>query len=112
MSSMVTCYFVASILVFIPTFNANLNKRLGYWIVRILSYIYLAGKLTILIIMLVNVQNSYYLNWESNKCDSLKGLTVFWLVWNYIITIIGFIYAIVFVGSDCCDDFYEYDFDY
>ena len=107
---MVICYFVVSLLLIIPTINANLNKRWAFWMVKCLTYLYLIGKITVLLIMLINIQGSYNNDWNDNTCDSLKGLTLFWLIWNYCLIPITFIYGISFIGSDCCD--YYNDFDY
>ena len=113
MSLMVSCYFAVTLLLIIPAINTNLNRRWTFCLVKCLTYLYLIGKITVLLIMLINVQGGYSDDWSYNTCDSLKGLTLFWLIWNYFLISITFIYGIVFIGSDCCDDNYDsYDFDY
>ena len=73
-------------------------------------FLYLIGKLTILILMLVYVQKKYYEDWEYNICENLKSLTLTWLVWNYIMVCLSFIFFCVYIGSACCDnDYDEYD---
>ena len=73
-------------------------------------FLYLVGKITILILMLVYVQTKYYQDWEFNTCEHIKPLTLTWLVWNYIMVCLSFIFFIVYIGSACCDDEYdEYD---
>ena len=112
MALMVTCYFVVALLLIIPTINTNLNKRWCYWIVKCFTYLYLIGKMTVLLIMIVNIQKSYYLTFEDTVCESIENLTLFWLIWNYFLLSITFIYSISFIASSCCDDYYEYDYDY
>ena len=110
---MVSCYFAVTLLLIIPAINTYLNRRWTFCLVKCLTYLYLIGKITVLLIMLINVQGSYNNDWDDNICDSLKSCTLFWLIWNYFLISITFIYGIVFIGSDCCDDNYDsYDFDY
>ena len=55
--------------------------------------------------MVIQVQKEYNENWENNKCELLKSLTLFWLILNYILNfgllalviIIGFIYVILYL---------------
>ena len=55
--------------------------------------------------MVIQVQIEYNENWENNKCELLKSLTLFWLILNYILNfgllalviIIGFIYVILYL---------------
>ena len=67
--------------------------------------------MTVLLIMIINIQKSYYLSWEDTTCDNIEGLTLFWLIWNYFLISITFIYSIAFVASSCCDDYNSYDYD-
>ena len=60
---------------------------------------------TFSIVMVIQVQIEYNENWENNKCELLKSLTLFWLILNYVlnfgllalIIIIGFIYFILYL---------------
>ena len=68
--------------------------------------LYILAKLGLGITMLVFIQGDYYGNWEDNSCSTLKPLTLFWLIWNYIIISISSILGLVyFVGGliECCD---------
>ncbi len=55
--------------------------------------------------MVIQVQIEYNENWENNKCELLKSLTLFWLILNYVLNfgllalviIIGFIYFILYL---------------
>jgi len=61
--------------------------------------------------MLIFVQNDYYESWENNICPNLKPLTTFWLIWNYIIISLSFIYSIIHIASSTCDYYDENDYD-
>ena len=55
--------------------------------------------------MVIQVQIEYNENWENNRCELLKSLTLFWLILNYVLNfgllalviIIGFIYFILYL---------------
>ena len=111
MSAMAVCYFVTALLILIPVLNTCLNKGSYFCCVKFLLFLYLAGKFTILIIMLVYVQTAYYKSWDENLCDHLKGFTLFWLIWNYIILSLSFIYFISYIIGGCCEAYDEYDYD-
>ena len=111
MALLVICYFVIGILLLIPVLSTCLNKYYCFIFLKIINVLYLAGKLTVLIIMIANVQSDYYRNWEDNICDNLKPLTTFWLIWNYIMMSFTFIYSICYIASSTCDSYDDYDFD-
>ena len=111
MAVLVICYFVIGILLLIPLLSIYLNKYYHFIFVKIINVLYLAGKLTVLIIMIVYVQSDYNRNWEDNTCDNLKPLTTFWLVWNYIIMSLTFIFFISYIASSTCDSYDDYDYD-
>ena len=75
-----------------------------------MMFLYIVGKLTILIIMLVNVQKKYNLSWELNTCDHLQHMIKFWIIWNYIMVSATGIFFFAYIGICICDDEYdEYD---
>ena len=61
--------------------------------------------------MIIIVQNDSYNSWDESVCDNIKSLTTFWLVWNYIIMCLSFIYLIIYVASSTCDYYDEYDYE-
>ena len=109
--TLIICYFITGLLLLIPTLALCLNKYYCFIFVKIILILYLIGKLTILIIMLSNVQSDFYKDWNDCCCDNLKTITTFWLVWNYIIMILSFIYTIVHIASSTCDYYDENDYD-
>ena len=111
MALLVVCYFVSGILLLIPAISTTLNKYYCFIFMKIINILYLIGKLTVIIIMLANVQPDYNRNWEDNKCDNLKPLTTFWLIWNYILMSSTFIYSICYIASSTCDSYDDYDYD-
>ena len=77
--------------------------------------VYLLAKFVLMIIMLTNVQNDYYRDWEDNICEGLESWTLAWLVVNYVMLGCTFIYSLFFMGVAFCDcdyDFDEYMLDY
>ena len=65
--------------------------------------IYWWAKITLGIIMLITIQNDYYGSWDNNTCVALKPLTLFWLIWNYIIISISVFCFIIYITFPCCD---------
>ena len=107
---MVRFYFAIPFLLFIIMFNTSIKTYDCFTFIKFLMFLYLIGKITILILMLVYVQTKYYQDWEFNTCEHIKSLTLTWLIWNYIMVCVSFIFFIVYIGSACCDDEYdEYD---
>ena len=111
MSTMTICYFVTALLILIPVLNTCLNEGGCFCFVKFLLFLYLAGKFTVLIIMLVHVQNAYYKSWEENLCKDLESFTLFWLIWNYIMLSLSFIYFLTYIVGACDDSYDEYDYD-
>ena len=67
--------------------------------------VYLFIKIVIGIAMLTIIQKGYNGDWTENKCDNLKKLALFWLIYHYIsiISLILYIIAAFFralLGSD------------
>ena len=56
--------------------------------------IYLFLKIILGIIMIVIIQKGYNGDWSTNKCDNIKSLTLYWLIWHYISIISLIIYMI------------------
>ena len=108
---LVIFYFVIALLLLIPTLVTCLNQYYCFIFVKIIITLYLAGKLVFLILMLIFVQNDYYESWENNICPNLQPLTTFWLIWNYIIISLSFIYSIIHIASSTCDYYDENDYD-
>ena len=104
LSLMVTFYLAISIIMFIFAINTCIEGCRCYHAINI--GLYLLFKLGIGITMLVYIQKDYYGNWENNTCSSLKPLTIFWLVWNYILICITFILSCIFfifpILDECC----------
>ena len=101
MSLMVVFYFIISIIMVIFSFNSCFNGCRHFY-AFILS-LYLLAKLGLGITMLVYIQRDYYGSWENNVCSSLKPLTLFWLIWNYIIICITFILTCIYFIFPLCD---------
>ena len=76
----------------------------------ITNFIYLAGKLALLMIMLIYIQTDYYEPWGEVTCSHIESLTTFWLVWNYIVLSISFIYFWIFICSTFCDGYSKADY--
>ena len=108
---MAVCYFVIALLLLIPGLNTCLNEGDCFCFAKFLLFLYLAGKFTVLIIMLVHVQNGYYKSWDENNCGHLEGFTLFWLIWNYIMLSLSFIYFMTYIIGACGDDYDKYDYD-
>ena len=113
---LVTCYFVISIFLLMPTMNMCAKKCCcDFCCIPFFYTVYIIGKFVVLIIMLVNVQNDYNRSWEDNLCSELEGLTLFWLIFNYIMLGATFIYYLFFMGIAYCEcdySFDEYDIEY
>ena len=116
---LVVCYFVASIILLIPAMNLCAKKCcFDFCCVPFLYICYLIGKFTLLILMLVNVQNDYARNWNDwdiNKCPGLKEATLSWLIINYVMLGCTAVYTVFFIGIAFCDcdyDFDDYDLKY
>ena len=58
--------------------------------------LYLLGKLGLGITMIYFIQKYYNEDWNNNKCENLKSLSLFWLIWNYIIIGLTFIFALFY----------------
>ena len=58
--------------------------------------LYILSKLGLGIIMLVFIQRDFSRSWEDNTCSYLKPLTLFWLIWNYIIISLTFILGCIY----------------
>ena len=116
LASLVNCYFTISLFLLFPALNMCSKKICDdFCCIPFLYFIYLLGKLVLLIIMLAIVQTAYYKNWDDNICDGLEGWTLAWLVVNYIMLGCTFIYSLFFMGVAFCDcdyDFDEYLIDY
>ena len=99
MPGLVICYFVGSIILLLPAMNMCAKACCcDFCCVSFLHSAYLIGKLVLLIIMLVFAQLDYNKNWEENTCPELKDLTLFWLIFNYIMLAATFVYYIIFGG--------------
>ena len=100
LSLMVIFYFVISIIMFALAINTCLDCR---HINALILSIYILSKLGLGITMLVFVQGDYYGNWDDTTCSALKPLTLFWLIWNYIIICISFILGCIYFICPLCD---------
>ena len=113
---LVNCYFTISIFLLLPTMNMCAKKCcFDFCCIPFLYSIYILGKFVLMIIMLTNVQNDYKRSWDDNLCSELKGLTLFWLIFNYIMLGVTFIYYLFFMGIAYCEcdyGFDEYDIEY
>ena len=58
--------------------------------------LYLLSKLGLGITMIYFIQKDYNEDWNNNKCENLKSLSLFWLIWNYIIIGFTFIFALFY----------------
>ena len=100
MSLMVIFYFAISIMICVLALNTCLPRC--YELTAFLLVIYWLAKITLAIIMLVNIQNDYYESWEYNTCSNLKLLTLLWLIWNYIVVCISVVCLFIYVIFPCC----------
>ena len=90
--------FVCTIIAIV---DFNLDK---YYSINALL-VYVLVKLGLGMTMLVIIQHNYYNGLESNECPSLKSLTIFWLVWNYIFVLIHLIYFLFSLIFSICGHF-------
>ena len=98
---MVIFYFVISIILLVVSINTCLN---GCTIINAcIVALYILSKLGLGITMLVYIQRDYYGDWDNTICPSLKPLTLFWLIWNYIIICISFILGCIYFIFPLCD---------
>ena len=87
---------------------------IGVCIVLFLDFIYSIGKLVMLIVILILVQIKYSKNWDENTCPELEGLTLFWLIFSYIMLGVSIFYFSINIGISFCnceyfdDMYYEY----
>ena len=98
---MVIFYFVISIILFVVAINTCLDRC--YIINAGIVSLYILSKLGLGITMLVFIQRDYYGDWENTICPNLKPLTLFWLIWNYIIICISFILGCIYFIFSLCD---------
>ena len=111
---MIICYLIIAILLLIPAMTTCCNSYRAFCFVKTITTFYLISKISLQITMLVNIQNDFNDSWEYNICSSFVSWTKFWLIWNYIILALTFIYFVGFIGVAWlkCDYYDEYDFDY
>ena len=103
LSLIIILYFVYSILILINSFNAC--KYYYNYFNRIIQIIFYIAKLGLFITMIVFIQRDYngdWDNWDKNNCPSLKSLTLFWLIWNYVFNSINCIFGIVYFNLTKC----------
>ena len=100
MSLMVIFYFVISIMICVLALNTCLPRC--YELTACLLSIYWLAKISLAIIMLVNIQSDYYESWEYNTCSNLKLFTLLWLIWNYIVVCISVICLFIYIIFPCC----------
>ena len=100
MSLMVIFYFVISIMICVLALNTCLPRC--YELTAFLLFVYWLAKITLAIIMLVNIQNDYYESWEYNTCSNLKLFTLLWLIWNYIVVCVSVICLFIYIIFPCC----------
>ena len=96
-------YFVYSIMILINSINTC--KHFYKNVNRIIQIIFYLAKFGIFITMIVFIQRDYngdWDNWDNNNCPSLKSLTLFWLIWNYIFNSINFIFGIIYFNLTKC----------
>ena len=65
-----------------------------YIITGTVLLIYLFLKIILGIILLIIIQKGYNGDWSLNKCDNIKSLALYWLIWHYISIISLIIYII------------------
>ena len=91
--------------------SAHVRDPCCYYYVLITNFVYLAGKMAIIIVMLYYIQTDYYEPWGDVTCPHIESLTTFWLIWNYILLSTNFIYFLIFFCSSFCDNYaYKDDF--
>ena len=115
MAALIGIYFAVSIVLLIPAMNMCAKKCCcDFCCISFFYTIYLISKFVLLIIMLVYVQQDYNRDWGDNTCPELKELTLFWLIFNYIMLGVTFIYYLIFAGIAYCECDYvsEYDYEY
>ena len=114
MAALIGIYFAASIILLIPAMNMCAKKCCcDFCCISFFYSIYLISKFILLIIMLVYVQQDYNRDWGDNTCPELKELTLFWLIFNYIMLVATIVYSIFFGIVTCCGyDRYINAYDY
>ena len=100
-SKMVIFYFIISILLLLVNLNSCCNRC--ECLNATTAFFYVFCKIGIGIAMLVFIQSDYPGNWESNVCGNLKGLALFWLIWNYFIVCVSAILGIGFIIFYTCE---------
>ena len=97
---MVYFYFAISIIMIVIAFNTWFDC---YAVNICILSVYIFSKVGLETTMLVFIQRDYSGNWDDNVCDSLKPLTLFWLIWNYCITSVSFIVGCIYFICPLCD---------
>ena len=97
---MVNFYFIISIIIIVIAFNTWFDC---YEINAFIISLYILSKVGLGITMLVFIQRDYSGKWDDNVCNSLKPLTLFWLIWNYCIISISFILGCIYFICPLCD---------
>ena len=107
-------YLAISISLLIPTMNMCSKKCCcGVFFAPFLYLVYLFIKILILIILIPIIHIRYIWDWDDNLCPELKDLTLFWLIFNYIMLVATIVYSIFFGIVTCCGyDHYINEYDY
>ena len=100
MSLMVIFYFVISIMICVLAVYTCFPHC--YEITACFLVLYWLAKITLAIIMIVNIQTDYYESWEYNMCPNLKLFTLLWLIWNYIVVCVSVICLFIYIIFPCC----------
>ena len=100
MSLMVIFYFVISIMICVLAVYTCFPHC--YEITACFLVLYWLAKITLAIIMIVNIQTDYYESWEYNMCSNLKLFTLLWLIWNYIVVCVSVICLFIYIIFPCC----------
>ena len=96
-------YFGISIIMIVFAINTFISCYRGAN--ALILGLYLLSKLGMEITMIFYIHKDYKGNWEDNVCSSLKSLTLFWLIWNYINVCITFILTLIYFIMPIIDCF-------
>ena len=105
MYGIVAVYFAISLILLIPIINMCSKKLFccdGIISITVLYLMYLSIKIIFLISLLIPIHVHYYWDWDDNLCPELKDLTLFWLIFNYIMLVATIVYSIFFGIVTCC----------
>ena len=109
---MINCYFTISVFLFLPALNSCINCSPDcFYFSKVLLFIYLIAKIIILAIILSILKTDLSKDWEDNICKNIQELSSFSYIYNIVMLCITGLYFFAFLGSVCCSDYNDYDYE-